>query len=217
MQLKITIITDKSSWINEYLSEMMHEFSKNKHSVALIHELADIPRGEVLFILSLSKIIPEKYLNLNNHNIVIHASKLPKGKGWSPATWQILGGKNVIPLTLFEAVSKVDSGVIYLQENMELDGTELLPEIHNKLGEITCTLCQKFVSQYPQIIKLGRLQTGKSTYYPRRTSTDSELNPKLSIVKLFNLLRVVDNEKYPAYFIHKGVKYTLKIYQADGG
>jgi len=89
MTLTITIISDAESWINDQLPELIHEFKSKNYSVKIIHNLSDITQGDVLFILSFSKIIPEKYLRLNTSNIVVHASKLPKGKGWSPASWQI--------------------------------------------------------------------------------------------------------------------------------
>ncbi len=76
-------------------------------------------------------------MKFNKHNLVIHESDLPKGKGWSPVTWQVLEGKDVIPITLFEAAKNVDAGDIYLQEFIHLDGSELLEEIKHKQGVYT--------------------------------------------------------------------------------
>ena len=36
---------------------------------------------------------------MNKNNIVVHASDLPKGRGFSPMSWQILEGKNKIKLS----------------------------------------------------------------------------------------------------------------------
>ena len=44
-----------------------------------------------LFLLSCSKKL--KNLKAYDHNIVIHANDLPRGKGWSPLTWQVLEEK----------------------------------------------------------------------------------------------------------------------------
>jgi methionyl-tRNA formyltransferase len=46
-----------------------------------------------------------------------------------------------------------------------------------------------------------------------RTSKDSKLNMNKTIKNQFNLLRIVDNERYPAYFIYNNKKYILKIYE----
>ena len=215
MTYRITILSDKESWINNYLPKLIKELSDSSHDLLWIHDTEKIRKGDILFILSFSKILDSHNLSHNHNNIVVHASKLPKGKGWSPASWQVLEGKNDIPVTLFEAVPKVDSGKIYIEQFLHLDGSELLPEIHDKLGEVTQMMCRNFVTKYPQIVSHGKLQRGESTYYPRRTPKDSELNFNLTLNEQFNALRIADNEKYPAFFIHNGHKYIIKIYKEE--
>ena len=56
---------------------------------------------------------------------------------------------------------------------------------------------------------------GKATFYRRRTPVDSELDPRESLAKQFNLLRMCDNARYPAFFTLKGRMYRLKIYRAE--
>ena len=46
----------------------------------------------MFFYLSYEKIVEKKVLKKFKNNLVIHASDLPKGKGWSPLSWQILKG-----------------------------------------------------------------------------------------------------------------------------
>jgi methionyl-tRNA formyltransferase len=58
-------------------------------------------------------------------------------------------------------------------------------------------------------------QHGEVSYYKRRSKSSSELNPNLSIKDQFNLLRVVDNERYPAFFFLNGQKYIIKIFKDD--
>ena len=55
-------------------------------------------------------------------------------------------------------------------------------------------------------------QLGKTSFYRKRTKKDSEININKSIRKQFNLLRVTDNKRYPAFFYFKKKKYILKIY-----
>ena len=58
-------------------------------------------------------------------------------------------------------------------------------------------------------------QKGKITNYRRRKPTDSKLNINKSLKEQFNLLRIVDNKKYPAYFEYKDQKYILKIFKSN--
>lgn len=211
--MKINIIVDNlDSWILPYAKKLVKILSK-KNTVRLYSKDKDIKPGYIALYLGCENIIKQKTLGLNKHNLIVHESKLPKGKGWSPLTWQILEGKNIIPITLFEADSKVDSGNIYFQEKILFRGDELLSELKHQQGEKTIDLVLKFIKNYPDISE--KKQRGESTHYAKRTPKDSELNINKSIKSQFNLLRVVDNKRYPAFFKYKNNKYILKIYKDD--
>lgn len=112
---------------------------------------------------------------------------------------------------MFEAEKSVDSGKIYIQDAMHFNGTELVEELRQKQAEYTIKLCVSFVEDYPGIISRGVNQSGKSSYYKKRGPDDSKLDPDKTIREQFNLMRVVDNKRYPAYFELNGIRYTLKI------
>lgn len=211
--LTIDILTNKTSWMNKHDEKLISELRKMGHKVNMITTKNDLTKGDIAFFLSCFEIIPQDFLDLHKNNIVVHASDLPSGKGWSPSTWQILEGKNEIPITLFEAVCEMDAGDWYLKDKMILDGTELVDEWQDILGEKIVEMCLKYVKAYPNM--RGISQTGKESVYPRRKPQDSELDVNKTIAEQFNLLRVVNNEKYPAYFEYKGKKYTLKINLAE--
>jgi hypothetical protein len=46
---------------------------------------------------------------------------------------------------------------------------------------------------------------------PRRRQSDSRLDPDKTIAEQLNLLRVVDEERYPAYFDYRGHSYHMTI------
>ena len=79
--------------------------------------------------------------------------------------------------------------------------------------EATTKLILNFIENYPNI--KGEKQKGKESFYCKRTKNSSELNILESINDQFNLLRVCDNERYPAFFIIDNVKYLIKIYKDD--
>ena len=140
---------------------------------------------------------------------------LPIGKGWSPLSWQILEGNKKIVVSLIEAADKVDSGKIYMQLSKKFSGYELLDQMHSSLTDITFQLCNYFVKNYPQSLKKGKAQKGKETYYLRRHPKDSKLDLNKSIKQQFNLLRIADNDRYPAFFEINGHKYYLLIKSDD--
>lgn len=185
------------------------------HRVLWVHDKHELRPGDFCFYLSCGQIVHTNILSQFRHNLVVHESELPSGKGWSPLTWQILEGKNRIPVTLFEAAEKVDSGVIYAQEWMEFEGHELIDELRKTQANATLKLCKRFVENYSQILDEAREQDGEESFYPRRLEAGSELDPMQSIEAQFDLLRVVDNQQYTAFFENLGHRYYLKIEKAE--
>ena len=212
-KLKITVLTDKTSWMNKYNQKLKDTLSYLGHEVRLIHSKHEILKGDIAFFLSCFEIIGDEYLKLNTHNIVVHASDLPQGKGWSPSSWQILEEKNEITLTLFEATNSVDAGDWYIKDILKLDGYELINEWQCKLGEKIIDMCIKYTENYGNI--KGNPQAGVETFYRKRTAKDSELDINKTIREQFNLLRIVDNENYPAFFEMNGNRYIIKIQKSS--
>lgn len=204
------VVDNQESWFFPFAQGLYEDLAKD-HDVFFCKSPSEVTDGECAFFLSCERLVKREILNKNKHNIVVHASQLPQGKGWSPLTWQILEGKNEIPLTLFEAVEKVDSGAVYLVDVVSFEGHELADEMREKMGNKILEMVKKFVSIYPSIN--GEEQKGEETFYPRRNLKDSELDVNKTVAEQFNLLRVVDNERYPAFFYHLGHKYILKIYK----
>ena len=206
------LVDNPNSWMVDYAKQLA-DILKNKFElkVSLIYKHEEVIEGDVLCLLSCEKIF--KKLHFNKYNLVVHESYLPEGKGWSPLTWQVLEGSSKIPVTLFEATEKIDSGVIYNQDFIKLNGDELLPEIKHRQGIKTIDLIVDFIENIDKVI--GSDQMGEETFYPKRKSKDSELDINKSIKEQFNLLRVCDNERYPAFFTLKGKKYIIKIYKDE--
>ena len=209
--MKITILTDNpNSWIIPYVEDLKKELSEN-HRLHHVYNIVDIVGGDIMLILSCENILKKEFLQLHKSNIVVHPSKLPQGKGWSPLAWQVLEGLNKIPVSLFEAVEDVDAGDVYIVDYIELKGHELNDEIKHKQGLLTIKMIKQYINKFNTI--KGVPQSGEESFYPRRKQKENELNINKTIADQFNLLRVVDNERYPAYFYIGDQKYTIKIYK----
>lgn len=209
---KIQLLLDNpNSWMVPYAKEFKKKLFSDGHDVTILHTHHDVEEGDVLILLSCEKKFTQ--LEKNKFNLVIHASDLPKGKGWSPLTHQILAGENQIPITLFEANQNIDDGEIYLKDTLNLTGNELIEEIRGKLVLKIFDLIGAFLNNINQM--KGTKQIGDQSFYPKRSPKDSKLDINDSIQNQFNLLRVVDNERYPAYFEYHGYKYVVKIFKEE--
>lgn len=209
--LSITVLSDAGSWINDWVGRLLPEWFRQGHRVRWVHHTTDLVPGDLCFLLGCGQLVLPEQLRLHFHNLVVHASDLPKGRGWSPLTWQILEGVEDIPVTLLEAAPEVDAGDTYLQAWLHFEGHELLNELRDGVGEATVSLCRQFVDSYPGILSGARPQEGEPTWYPKRGPKDSELMPDLPLREQFDLLRVADNQRYPAFCSLRGHRYTLRI------
>ena len=211
----LTLCTDRLSWINDFIPEWVLIWQSYGYKVTWLHDVTCLPKGEICFFLGCSEIVKSKPRGQHKYNLVVHESDLPKGRGWSPLTWQILEGSQTVLVSLIEAAELVDAGDIYSQTEIELQGNELVEELRNKQASATFKLCDDFITGLPSTAEKKRKQIGSPGYYNRRTPKDSELNVNIPLVDQFDLLRVCDNERYPAWFSYKGRKFVLRIDQSE--
>lgn len=208
---RIVILSDANSWINDHLVELVEDWEELGHSVHWTCEPSNATGGDFCFCLGFGRMLPESVRARFRHTLVVHESDLPRGKGWSPLTWQILDGEDRIPVTLIEAADKVDSGTIYAQRWIEFSGHELVDELRAAQAQATRALCREFVDDYPASVERGVGQHGEESFYPRRGPEDSRLEPEQSLADQFDLMRVVDNVRYPAFFDWRGRRFELHI------
>ena len=208
--IDVGFLFDKSNpWLKKFINKKT--IKGKKYNLFFDINSRNEKKFHFLFILGYTKILDKNFLKRNVFNLIVHESSLPKGKGFSPVQWQILEGKNEIPVSLIVASKKVDSGDIILKSTIKLKGTELLSEIREAQAMKSIELINKFLDNFPNI-KLEK-QKGISTYYRKRTDNDNKLNISKTLLSQINILRVSDNEKYPAHFIYKKKKYYLKIFK----
>ena len=209
--MKISILcTDPNHPVIKSIYAWINEISSKGHIPTLVYDKADLSGGDILFLVSCSQMIRDSERDKYKVTLVLHASDLPKGRGWSPYIWSILNGANQITVSLLEASEPVDSGAIWLKTTFDLEGHELLPEINAKLFVAELLLMTQAVEQF-ELIKPVQQMGDPGPYMKKRTPADSQLDPHKSIAEQFDLLRVTDSQRYPAFFDHQGKRYLVKI------
>ncbi|MEM5581298.1 formyltransferase family protein [Roseibium sp. AS2] len=209
----VSVVTDTEGWFDPFAQDLVEKARENGDTAQFVRDPDQTPEGEVAFYLSCLKLTPDAVLARNRINLVVHASALPEGRGFSPIVWQVLEGLNDIPLSLFEMDGTADTGPIVKQSTITFKGHELNDEIRDALGRCVVDICMDYLKAETRPVAVA--QSGDPTWYRRRKPADSELDPHKSIAEQFQLLRVVDNERYPAFFTINGHRYTLKIAKAD--
>ena len=94
------IITSKDHPINPVIEEWV-KVKTAEFNIDVVRSPEDLIGGDILFLISCSDIIKPEILKKFRKSLVIHASDLPRGRGFSPHIWAILNGED----TLFVLVS----------------------------------------------------------------------------------------------------------------
>ena len=209
--MKITILCSSishpiNSWLKKWIAE-----NNLEHDLSLIREKDKLTDGDILFLISCHEIIKQEDRDKFKYTLVIHASDLPKGRGWNPHVWDIINGESLITVTLLEAEDAVDSGKIWKKENIHIPKHTLHDEINNTLFDSELRLMTYAVRNFKNINPTKQSQKITPTYHRLRNPEDSRIDPEKSILEQFDLLRVCDPIRFPAFFELHGYTYNLKI------
>jgi len=209
--MKITLLcSDLNHPVSAYLKPWMIA-QKGVHDVELLQSKSQLSGGDLLFLISCSEIIKEADRSKFLATLVLHASDLPKGRGWSPHIWEIVDGAELITLSLLEAEDKVDSGRIWAKRQITVPKDALWDEINRLLFTAEVELIDLAVKQFGHITPVLQPSVDEATYYPKRTPQDSQIDPNKSISEQFNRIRVCDPNRFPAFFELYGKKYKLTL------
>lgn len=205
----VSVCVDTEGWFDPYARQLVDRIAAAGDRSHFVRCAEDMPNGSVAFYLSCVRLTPPAVLTRNLYNLVVHASALPEGRGFSPVVWQVMERKSRIPLTMIFAAQEADAGDIVMRDEITLNGTELNTEIRDALGGKIQEMCLRCLAAADP--PTGTPQTGEPTWYRRRTTADSAIDPERTIADQFDLLRTVDNDRYPAFFDFRGRRYRLLI------
>ena len=207
--MKISFLcNDPRHPVNDYLYAWIKK-NNSKHEIELVRQKKDLSGGDILFLISCTEIINSQDRMAYINCLVIHASDLPKGRGWSPHIWSILEGKEELTLTLLEANNKIDSGKIWKKLNFQVPKHALWNEINAQLFEKEIELIDFAVGNFKSVSAKSQALDIEPTYYPKRTPNDSEIDPYKSSESQFDKIRVCDPDRFPAYIELYGERYKL--------
>ena len=170
------------------------------HDLRLIHNKAQLARGDILYLVSCSQLLSREDRARYAHVMVLHASDLPEGRGWSPHVWDILDGKEKLTLSLLTAEDGVDTGAIWAKRCFSVPRHALYDEINELLFQAELDLMDRGIEMVAAGDSPVPQQAAGSSYRPRRSPEDSRLDPARSLADLFDQIRVADPNRFPAFF-----------------
>lgn len=202
------LCTDPKHGVNAWLERWVAAVAPQVE-VRICRDWRELTGGDVLFLVSCHQIIGASVRALFKHTLVLHASALPAGRGMSPHIWQILAGCQQLTMTLLEAEDALDTGRIWHQLDVPIPDTAVCGEINALIFDAEIALMDWALAHRDTVAP--REQAGEPSLYRKRVPADSRIDPLRPLADSFDLLRVADPDRYPAFFEHRGRTYRLRI------
>lgn len=215
MLKNITIlISDELHPINSWVERWTNNRPADQ-CVEIVRNSCEAKGGDICFLVSCTEILPLDFMDSYSYVLVIHASDLPKGRGWSPHIWQIINGESVVVVSLLEASEKVDCGDIWTKSAHNIPKYFLYDDIMNIVNQSHLDLMDYALENYSTVVPYAQAMDADATYFPKRAPSDSEISPFDSIADQFDVLRVCDKNRFPSFFYLHGKKFKIIIESSD--
>lgn len=208
------VICTQKSWnianakklIEKY--EGIYDISVITEKEKLCAETLEVLQPEYIFIPHWSYIIPESVFG-TYPCVVFHMTDLPFGRGGSPLQNLIVRGFTKTKLSAIRVDAGLDTGDIYLKEDLELSGTA--DEILRRASELIFTKMIPYIlEKRPKPVP----QNGVAVCFKRRKPKDGRLLPEMDLKTIYDYIRMLDGEGYPPAFLEMG-DYTLRFSEAE--
>jgi methionyl-tRNA formyltransferase len=127
--------------------------------------------------------------------VLFHMTDLPYGRGGSPLQNLILHGHKETQVSAIRMTDEIDAGPVYLKRPLSLDGSA--EEIFLRLSKLVFSMIADIIANQPN----ASPQTGQPVFFSRRTPAQSLLPAAGSAQQLYDYIRMLDAETYPAAFL----------------
>lgn len=168
---------------------------------------------DVLLSVAYPYLLTSEQLRVAQYSINVHPALLPKYRG--PATaWHIIAnGERETGVTVHSIDEGMDTGPILVQLKTRLSIFDTLKSAMRK----ALNLEPRAVKMALKALRKGRLkflaQDEKlATTFPGiRTPEDSKIDPRRSVLELYNFIRACDPKRFPAFFELQGEKIGIRF------
>ena len=155
-----------------------------------IKEIVNEVLPDVVITIAFGQIIKEDSLKIpKNGWLNVHFSKLPKWRGAAPVQRAILSGESSTGISIFQLEKGMDTGPVYLFEDVIIQDNEKTPDVLKKMSLIVPGLVLKTLEMIsgnvPPIPQSGE----NTSYAPKISKEDGKLDWNNKSLDVFNKFR----------------------------
>jgi len=146
--------------------------------------------------------------------INLHYSLLPKYRGAAPVQHAILNGDKKTGVTVFKLDAGMDSGPIYVQQEIEIKSSETTPQLIARLNIIGVDLIEKTLKMISEGVQPKAQPETNITFAPKFSKSDGEINWQSSSEEIFNQYRALESNP-GVYTTHNEIKIKISTMKEE--
>lgn len=178
-----------------------------------VNKLKEIP-CDVIVVVAFGQILSKEILTMPKYGCInVHASLLPRWRGSAPMQWAILSGDKKTGLTTMQMDEGIDTGDMYLKQEVDIDSEETGESLHDKLAALGSGLLLETLER----LKEGNLvpqpqRDEESTYAKMLTKELGRIRWDMDAVQIERYIRGLNS--WPGAYTRFREK-TLKLWRAQ--
>ncbi len=177
--------------------------------------LSDLIRpysGLALLSIGYPHILSEDLLNSFEPAVNLHPTLLPKYRGPTTGAYVLINGESATGSTVHIMTKRVDQGPIVRQNHIEISPFDTIISLRRKVYKEEPKLLLLAIQDIENGIQPTPQDENAATEFPnRRFPSDSEIDPRQSLLDLMNQIRACDPEDFPAFFFYHGEKVNVTL------
>ena len=137
-------------------------------------------KSQLGIVVDYGVIISEQVINSFQLGIVnSHFSLLPQWRGADPITFSILSGQEKTGVSLMLIDQTLDTGKLFVQEELAIDQNETIISLTHKLIELSNKLLLEYIPRYfnNQVVLFEQPNADKATYSRKISKEDGLISP----------------------------------------
>ena len=171
------------------------------------HLLAAQP--QLIITASYGRIIPVEVLHGPRFGwLNVHFSLLPRWRGAAPVQWALLEGDAATGISIFKLDKGIDTGPVYLQEEVEIGHSESTPELLARMSEIAGQRIMSVVAEIRQGVKPKAQPSAGITLAPKISKEQARLDWKLGADSLLRKSRALE-ARPGTWTTHRGERVAI--------
>lgn len=171
-------------------------------------------KPDLIVVAAYGQILPKKILEIPPIGCInVHASLLPKYRGAAPIQWAIINGEKVTGITTMWMNEGMDTGDIFLQEELEIKREWNSEDLTKELSMLGGKVLKKSVEMIESGVIMRVPQDHcKATYAPLLKKEQGKIDWNKTVVDIYNLIRGL--YPWPGAFTIKNGR-EIKIWKAE--